>query len=136
MFDLVEIDSSSRDELIQLGLSKEFVETQMSKWFANDPSESCFSIDSIEEIINFDWQKHLIGNGLLAIGFCPNGDPIAIKIDEPELPIVFISHEHEGLYGEGIPVWIYVSSSLNSFIEESNADEDYPWDYFEVKRRG
>ncbi len=130
------IDSESIDKLANMGLPKSFIDKAMSSWFSNPSGIACFYLDSIHEIVSFDWQEHLISKGYLAIGSCPNGDIIAIKFkDEINLPIVFISHEHDGLYGEGEPVLVDVSSSLKKFLIESDENDNYPWDYFEAKKR-
>jgi hypothetical protein len=130
------MNSELKQKLIKLGLTGSFIDIVLVNWPEKQTWAGCFCIDSIEDIALFDWQEHLIHNGFLSIGSCPNGDLVAIQIEnEKDLPIVFISHEHEGLYGEGPPVWIKVSSSLSEFLIESDKDENYPADYFEMKER-
>ena len=131
-----EFDSQSKEKLIKMGLPKIFFTKVMSRWLVEESGVSYFYLDSIQSIIEFDWQEHLIKNGFLSIGSCPNGDIIAIKFGSgSDTTTVFISHEHDGLYGEGTPTWLRVTSSIDSFILSAEEDENYPCDYFEVEAR-
>jgi hypothetical protein len=86
---------------------------------ANDPTRG------------FGLEKEPFDLGFLLIGSCPNGDPVAVNIREPELPVYYISHE--GIYSEPLPeIMAKVSGSLAEYRAALASDTSRPpldyWD--------
>lgn len=131
------IPAESRQALLEMGLPKSFLDKELKYWLVENSEVSCFEFDGLSALISFDYQDHLIKNGFLSIGSCPNGDLIAYNFKSTkEYPVVFISHEHEGLYNNGAIVWTPVSDSIRSFVMDANSYENFPCDYFDAKESG
>jgi hypothetical protein len=134
-----QLSSPSEDEratLLNLRVSDAAVANLLSHWPDGSVGVGSHDLMSIREITEFDWQKNSLKFGLLTVGSCANGDPIAIDVSAgPPWPIYYVSHEHEGLYdGSELPR-TKVADSFEKFLVECDADENYPWDYFEAEDR-
>ena len=129
-------DNEERAALLALGLKEGAVAELLSKWPDGPAGIGSSQLLDIREIIAFDWQTNTLKVGLLTVGYCANGDPIALDVAAgAPWPVYYISHEHEGLYDDSELTRIRVSEGFQQFLIECDADEDYPWDYFEAEER-
>jgi hypothetical protein len=127
---------AERVSLIGLGLEEATVAGLFSHWPGGAVGIGSSHLLAIREIIAFDWQANTLKVGLLTIGSCVNGDPIALDVAAgAPWPVYYISHEHDGLYDGGELTRVRISESFERFLMECAEDEDYPWDYFEAEDR-
>lgn len=130
------IDEKERAALLGLGLEEAAVSGLLAQWPGGPAGVGSSRLLDIQEIIAFDCQENTLKVGLLTIGSCANGDPIALNVAAgAPWPVYYISHEHEGLYDGGELVRVRVSESFERFLVECDDDEEYPWDYFEAEER-
>jgi hypothetical protein len=72
-----------------------------------------------------------LADGLLIIGRCPNGDPIAIDIRQEPGSIWYISHEE--MFGVPLrTVSIKVTNDIEEFVNQCE-NEQFPIDYFDAR---
>lgn len=129
---LKKLDEASRERLIGMGVPSAFLDAVMGEWVVEEAELGCFDLFTAEGVISFDWQEHLIKNGLLAVGSCLNGDPVAVRLSgESGYAAGYVSHEEEGLYGEGTPQFIEVRPSLDELLADC-WDDDFPGDFYEA----
>jgi len=130
------VSERERAALLGLGLDEATVAGLFSHWPGGAVGVGSSHLLAIRAITAFDCQAHTLKVGLLTVGSCANGDPIAVDVAAgAPWPVYYISHEHEGLYDDGEPTRVRVSESFEQFLSESDADENYPWDYFEAEDR-
>ena len=109
---------------------REFAEYLIEKSFAGDNQFCAQNVYSIPEMIRENTRKdygaatehHFI------IGSAPDGDSVALSVDQQSQQIGFIAHE--GI--ENMP-FIGVSDSISDFFWNSWHVDDYPTDYWEAK---
>ncbi|WP_308952716.1 hypothetical protein [Thalassobacterium maritimum] len=101
-----------------------------------EPTQT-YWIDSIERIIENNPEKNFLGldeepreKGIIFIGSCPNGDPVAVDLNDDNLPVYYLSHEE-----------MFDSPIENIMEEVSKTIEEFellvqkgtmPFDYFEI----
>ena len=98
-------------------------------------------IESGSRIISMNDPKHGFGlpkepldEGFLIIGSCPNGDPVAVSLGDPQLPVFYISHEqmHSNRLSKVIRK---VSASIDEYDEAlSDEDSGIPLDYWDAPK--
>jgi hypothetical protein len=83
----------------------------------------------------FGLPKEPIDEGFLIIGWCPNGDLVAVNFRDPRLPVFYISHEqmHSSPLSEVIR---RVADSIEDY-DEALGDENsgIPLDYWHDPKR-
>ncbi len=85
-------------------------------------------IEQTEEIMR------CIENGYLVLAGGANGDPVAVHRDTKRM--VFISHDLLYEAGEDLRACVVETPYLyEEFWKHVVADADFPWDYYEAKRR-
>lgn len=130
------LSEKERTALLGLGLGEGTVSELLAQWPGGPAGVGSSRLLDLQEIIAFDCQENTLKVGLLTIGSCANGDPIALDVAAgAPWPVYYISHEHEGLYDDGEPTRVRVSESFERFLVECVEDEEYPWDYFEAEER-
>ena len=73
-------------------------------------------------------------HGLMLVGGCPNGDPIAVDIAQDKGSVWYIYHA--GMH-QNPPrdVAIRVADGVESLLTNLAHDDDFPFDYFDAKQK-
>jgi hypothetical protein len=71
-------------------------------------------------------------DGLLIVGSCPNGDPVAVDVREQIGAVGYIDHENMWQEANVRSAFLVVAPSLGKLAEGLDA-EQLPVDYFEAK---
>jgi hypothetical protein len=130
------VSDEERASLLGLGLPESAVTGLFSTWMSEPVGIGSSRLMRVDEIGGFDWQANTLKHGLLTVGSCANGDPIALDVAAgAPWPVYYLSHGHGGLYGDGELTRVRVSESFERFLIEFDADENFPWDYFEAEDR-
>jgi hypothetical protein len=130
------ISPAERASLQSKGLPDSVIDQLLFKWLANQSGAGSCDLQSLAEVVGFDWQENLIRYGFLSVGSCCNGDMVVVDITQPGAwPAHYASHEHEEIYEGLLPRTVLVATSLQLFLEEKSAEDDYPCDYFDALER-
>jgi len=130
------ISPAERASLKEKGLADSVIDQLLFKWLANQSGGGPCELQSLAEVVGFDWQENLIRYGFLSVGSCPNGDMIVVDINQPGAwPTHYASHEHSEVYEGLLPPTVLVATNFQLFLEEVCSEDDYPYDYFEALER-
>lgn len=82
-----------------------------------------------------DFVPIAIRDGLLIVGTCPNGDPVAVDVREQLGSAGYIGHETMWQAGNVRDVFAVLAPGLGALA--AGLDEDaFPLDYYEATQRG
>ena len=81
-----------------------------------------------------DHEARCLGEGLLAIGNCANGDPIVVDLRADGWPIGYVSHEQHWGGEPARSVHVVVAANLLDFLDLA-WDETFPRDFFAARDR-
>jgi len=101
---------------------------------AMEPAPPVYALADIVEMTDTDlYGINARGNGFIVVGGCPNGDPIAIDLDDEPGTVWYICHET--MHSEPLrEVAVRVAEDLTEMLE-GFAEGDFPFDYFEARNR-
>jgi hypothetical protein len=119
-------------QLIQLAASPE----EMKEAFdAVEPAPPIYTLADIVEMTDEDpYGISPSANGLMIVGGCPNGDPIAVDVADEPGSVWYVSHEDmsEGPVREAA---IRVAKDPAALMEGIANDRKFPLDYYAAKAR-
>ena len=123
-----------RQWLLAKGLTAEQIDDLLPLLPTTEPEAACGWFYNAERIMNQEtWFAIPHQTQFVFLGQCPNGDGIAINVDETKGTIHYISHdiawENNSLSGASV----CVAESIKDFAEKSQRD-DFPIDYWEAKK--
>jgi hypothetical protein len=119
------------EELLQYAASPEEMEEACD---AMEPAPPIYTLDDIVEMTDKDpYGVFARANGLIVVGGCPNGDPIAIDLADEPGSVWYICHETMSARPVR-EVSIRVASDLTE-MQNGMARGGFPYDYFDARDR-
>ena len=82
--------------------------------------------------INDAWPEAM-GSGFFIIGYCPNGDLIALKMLSQGFETGFLSHEEIDHFESMEAHYIPIAKSFSAFFHDANMFGYCPTDYWQAK---
>jgi hypothetical protein len=103
-----------------------------------DP-EVPYLFDHLQSIMDMNGKTGIpvpaISSGLLLIGCCGNGDPVAIDLQKDVGAISYLSHEEMFGIADLRSVSVCVARDIRDFLKRMANDPDLPLDYFGASKQ-
>lgn len=126
------VDATVVEQIVLAAATEEEMKAAYDAIEVPPPIYSLADIRSMTEskVYGFSPLKH----GMMIVGGCPNGDPIAIDLAENIGSVLYIDHTsmHRSLPRE---IAIRVATDLDAFISGLCNENDFPIDHFSATQR-